>query len=83
MSFVLLRVNSVVCLCGDVTEIAEPYLRTNEQNCKLGRTQDHLSINDMTTKQDRVHNNNDDDDDGVNASDAAVIEERVKVCGLV
>ena len=25
----------------------------------------------------------DDDDDGVNASDAAVNEERVKVCGLV
>ena len=70
-----------------MTENAEPYLRTIEQNATFGRTQDHLSVNNITTKQgQRKHNDkdDDDDDDGVVCSLHAVVnEERVKAYGPV
>ena len=69
-----------------MTENAEPYLRTIEQNATFGRTQDHLSINNTSTKQgQRKHkvDHNDDDDDGVYSLHAAVNEERVKAYGPV
>ena len=75
---------SVWCCHG---KCRKPYLRTIEQNAIFGRTQDHLSINNIATKQGKRGNDDDDDDDddddGVYALHAAVNEERVKVCGLV
>ena len=56
------------------------YLRTIEQNANFGRTQDHLSISKISTKQgkSRHNNNNDDDDDGVvHSPHAAVMEQRM------
>ena len=82
VSFVLLRVCSAACLCGVVTEMKN---RIFGQSNRTPISDARKTICQSTTSRQSKHkvDHNDDDDDAVNASDAAVNEERLEVRSCV